>query len=77
VKRSAAFLRAERKRRRHLPVSKTQKGYLKRLAEDVGVEVPQVHSLEEATRAIERLEEIRRQPVLAGFSASTGGSDAA
>jgi hypothetical protein len=72
VKRSAAFLAAERKRRRHLPVSKEQREYLDRLAREVGVEPLDIHSLAEASKAIEELKAIKRQPVLQGFAASTG-----
>ena len=68
----AAFLKAERKRRRHLPVSKEQRAHLDRLAREMGVEPLEVRSLAEASKAIEDLQAMKRQPVLSGFAGSTG-----
>ena len=67
-----AFLKAERKRRRSLPVSVEQRRTLKRLSLKAGVEMPKVHSCAEASDAITQLDEMLRQPTLSGFSASTG-----
>lgn len=80
MKRSAAFLAAERKRRRHLPVSKAQREHLERLAREAGIEALQVRSLAEASKAIDKLEKLKankHQPVLQGFAASTGAGAAA
>lgn len=70
-RRSQAFLNAERKRRHHLPVSKDQRKHLERLAQEMGIEPLRVRSLAEASKAITELEAMKRQPVLAGFAAST------
>jgi hypothetical protein len=73
VARSAAFLAAERKRRHHLPVSKQQREHLERLAREAGIEPLEVHSLAAASKAIGDLEKLKRsQPMIEGFSASTG-----
>jgi hypothetical protein len=74
MKRSQAFLRAERKRRRHLPTSRSQRDHVVRLARELGIEPPRVYSLTEASDAITRLEAMKRQPMLAGFAASTGAA---
>jgi hypothetical protein len=71
VRQSAAFVAAERKRRRHLPTSRPQRDTVVRLARELGIEPPSVYSLAEASDAITRLKAMKRQPVLAGFSAST------
>jgi hypothetical protein len=60
----AAFLKAERARRRHKSVSPEQRRHLKRLSLKAGIEMPKVYSRAQATDAITRLEEMRRQPTL-------------
>lgn len=62
-----AFLKADRARRNHIPVSVEQRRHLKRLSLKAGVEMPRVYSMGQATDAITRLEEMLRQPVLEGF----------
>jgi len=47
------------------------------LANELGMEKPAFFWSHDAQEAIERMEAMVRQPVLAGFAASTGGSDAA
>lgn len=47
------------------------------LAEELEMERPAVFWSHDAVEVIQRLEAMKRQPVLAGFAASTGGSDAA
>lgn len=69
--RSAAFLKAERKRRSQLAVSSDQRRTLKRLSLKAGVEMPRVYSMKEASDAIDRLQGHLTQPTLEGFSAST------
>ncbi len=69
--RSAAFLEAERKRRNHISVSVEQRRTLSKLARKAGVILPKVYSMQQASDAITRLEEMLSQPVLEGFSRST------
>lgn len=71
MKRSAAFLRAERTRRRERTVSPRQRYTLTRLATQAGIELPTVRWSREASDAIKRLKDYVEQPVLGGFSAST------
>ena len=71
MKRSAAFIAAERARRRHVAVSPSQRDWLIRLARKQGIETPRVRSSAVATKAITALEKRTKpfQPELEGFGA--------
>lgn len=62
--RSAAFIRAERKRRHFKAVGAGQTRKLARLARIAGVEMPVCYSWNEASDAIDRMATVARQPTL-------------
>jgi len=73
--RSAAFLKAERKRAQRRPATPAQRYRLDELAKQLHMEPPQVYWSCDAQVLITRLEGMLRQPMLAGFSASTGAGE--
>lgn len=73
---SPAFRKAERARIKRLRVtglraSKPQLDTVERLAEELGIEVPEVDWGFQAADAIDRLKAIKTRPSLLGFSEST------
>lgn len=63
----AAFLQAERRRRRERPASKRQRHLIARLSQEAGIEQPVVSWRSEASDAIRRLKHYLGQPMLEGW----------
>ena len=60
----AAFIKAERTRRQRRPASARQRHRIVALATELGMETPQVFWSTDASKVIDRLELMRRQPTL-------------
>jgi hypothetical protein len=67
VKRSQAFLAAERARRSRPLATPRQRSCIAALSREAGIEVPKVHWARDASDAIDRLKSILREPMLEGF----------
>lgn len=60
----AAFIKAERARRTRLPATARQRHRIAALAAAIGMELPQVYWRSDASKVIERMESMLRQPTL-------------
>jgi hypothetical protein len=70
---SAAFRRAEGRRKLFRAASSAQRRTLAKLSKQAGVVLPEVHQKAEASKALDGLTRFLTQPQLDGFGDSTQG----
>ena len=73
--RSRAFLKAEHARLSRRRATLQQRHHIAGLAADLGMEVPHIFWATDAEAIIGRLEALRRQPSLDGFSDALQGGE--